>query len=201
MLPGMNSVRVTRVLLAIALAAAGTLSLGACRTGPDGTGQPARDSGSVLGVTMVPEAQRRPVGEIRGKTLDGGELDVADHRGEVVVLNIWASWCSPCRAEMPHLVATAEETRGQGVRFVGIDTSDSRRNALAFEKKHDANYPSLFDPTGRVILSGFPKGTVPPRAVPSTVVVDRKGRIAARALGQVSRKELRSMIDPVVAEG
>ncbi|NYV76735.1 TlpA disulfide reductase family protein [Streptomyces sp. UH6] len=197
----MNSVRITRAVLAITTAVAGCLSLGACASGTDGTGAGAARGSTAAGVTTVPEDERRPLGGIRGETLDGQQLDVADHRGEVVVLNVWASWCSPCRAEAPHLVDTAEETRSEGVRFLGIATRDTRSLALAFEEKYGVTYPSLYDPTGRLILSGFPKGTLHPQAVPSTVVVDRKGRIAARALGALSRKDLREMIDPLLAEG
>ncbi|MDH6224030.1 thiol-disulfide isomerase/thioredoxin [Streptomyces sp. MJP52] len=200
MLPVMNSVRITRAVLAVTTAV-GSLSLGACATGADGTEQGTAPGSAVVGVTMVPEGERRPLGEIRGETLDGGKLDVADHRGRIVVLNVWASWCAPCRAEAPHLADVAEETRSEGVRFVGVDTRDTRRLALAFEEEYGVPYPSLYDPDGRLVLSGFPKGTLHPRAVPSTVVVDREGRIAARAMGELSREDLHGMIDPLLAEG
>jgi thiol-disulfide isomerase/thioredoxin len=185
------------------LATTGSLFLGSCGSGPggSGSGSGAPAGRSAAGVTVVPEGERRPLGEIRGVTLDGKRLDVAGHRGEVVVINVWASWCAPCRAEMPHLVRAAEETEGRGVRFVGINTRDGDDLAAAFEEKYGANYPSLSDPTGRLLLSGFPKGTLPPQAVPSTVVVDREGRVAARALGALSYKGLRGMLDPVLAEG
>lgn len=197
----MKPARVSRKALAIALAATGFLCLAACGSGKVGDRASGAGSGTAAGVTVLAEDERRPVGRIRGETLDGGRLDLADHRGEVVVVNVWASWCGPCRAEMRHLVRTAGETRSDGVRFVGINTRDGAELAVAFEERYGADYPSLYDPTGELLLSGFPKGTLPPQGVPSTVVVDREGRVAARAVGPVSYERLRAMLDPVVAEG
>ncbi|WP_448316232.1 TlpA family protein disulfide reductase [Streptomyces sp. CO7] len=199
----MQPARVSRIALTVTLALAGSLFPAACGNGSGGEDRArATAGGTAAGVTVVAEDERRPVGEIRGETLDGERLDVADHRGEVVVINVWASWCGPCRAEMPHLVRTAEETRSDGVRFVGINTRDGDEDrAVAFEERYGANYPSLYDPTGELLLSGFPKGTLPPQGVPSTVVVDREGRVAARAVGPLSYEGLRGLIDPVLAEG
>ncbi|MER5480879.1 TlpA disulfide reductase family protein [Streptomyces sp. NPDC002734] len=199
----MKRARVSRMALTIALAATGSLHLAACGNGAGGEDRArATGGGTTAGVTVVAEDERRPVGEIRGETLAGQRLDVADHRGEIVVINVWASWCGPCRAEMPHLVRAAEETRSDGVRFVGINTRDNDADrAVAFEERYGATYPSLYDPTGELLLSGFPKGTLPPQGVPSTVVVDREGRVAARAVGPLSHEGLRGLIDPVLAEG
>ncbi|MFC7468799.1 TlpA family protein disulfide reductase [Actinomadura keratinilytica] len=135
-----------------------------------------------------------------GETLDGSTFDLADHKGKVVVVNVWGSWCAPCRAEAPNLVKVAEDTADQGVQFVGINTRDSNKGpAIAFEKDYEVGYPSLYDPQGKQILR-FPRGSLSPQAIPSTVVIDRDGKIAARTLQAVSEKQLRAMIDPVLAE-
>jgi thiol-disulfide isomerase/thioredoxin len=117
-----------------------------------------------------------------------------------VVLNIWGSWCSPCRAEAKNLVTVADDTKAKGVQFVGINTRDLQTaQAKAFEKKYAVSYPSLYDPTGKLILR-FPKGSLNPQAIPTTIVLDRQGRIAVRALKALTEDELRKILDPLIAE-
>ncbi|GHA10075.1 TlpA family protein disulfide reductase [Streptomyces echinoruber] len=152
------------------------------------------------GIDTVKKADRKPAPDLSGKTVDGKRLDTADYRGKVVVLNVWGSWCAPCRAEAPNLVKVAKENADKGVQFVGINTRDTSTGpALAFEKRYGVPYPSLYDPTGRLMLR-FKKGTLNPQLIPSTIVVDRDGKIAARALQPLTEEKLRTMLDPVVAE-
>ncbi|MFP8959805.1 TlpA family protein disulfide reductase [Streptomyces nanhaiensis] len=193
----------SRLSAAATAAVACALLLSGC--GGDGGQQQSSGSGKnyVEGtgaVTRVKPADREPAPELSGETVDGKRLDVADYRGEVVVLNVWGSWCPPCRAEMPHLVKVAEETEDQGVRFVGINTRDlDRVPAQRFEDEYEVPYPSLYDPSGKLLLR-FPKGSLNPQAIPSTLVLDREGRIAARALKPLGEEELRSIIDPLAEE-
>lgn len=125
---------------------------------------------------------------------------MADLKGKVVVLNLWGEWCNPCRAEAPHFVKVAGELKPEGVEFVGINTRSDKLKSIKFEKDFKVPYPSLYDQYGKLVLNAFPKGAVQPQAIPSTLVLDRDGRIAARSLKALSEKELRSMIDPVLAE-
>ncbi|ODA71593.1 Thiol-disulfide oxidoreductase ResA [Streptomyces sp. AVP053U2] len=149
---------------------------------------------------QIPAADRQAAPDLRGETLTGEQTALADYRGKIVVINVWGSWCAPCRAEAPHLQKVFEDTRDQGVAFLGINTRDATKtNALNFEKNFGITYPSLWDPTGRQLLKF--KGTISPSAIPSTVVIDAKGRIAARALKALSETELRKMIDPLLKEG
>ncbi len=144
--------------------------------------------------------ERHDAPELSGKTVDGGQLDVDDYRGKVVVLNVWGSWCGPCRAEAKNFEKVYQDTRDQGVQFVGINTRDtSTTAALRFEKEQGVTYPSLYDPSGKLMLR-FEKGTLNPQAIPSTLVIDRDGKIAARALQALSEEKLRKMLDPVLAE-
>ncbi|MFJ8231865.1 TlpA family protein disulfide reductase [Streptomyces sp. NPDC094448] len=198
----MSHRRAHRAALTAALAAAGALTLSACTSGgTSGGGGQTKFVTSTGGISTVAKADRKPVAEIAGKTLEGEPLDVADFKGKIVVLNVWGSWCPPCRAEAPALVKVANETKANGVEFVGINTRDLNKSpAIAFEKDYKVTYPSLYDPKGKLIVGGFPAGTLNPQAIPSTVVLDRDGKIAARALKAVSEKELRSMIDPLIAE-
>ncbi|WP_079078673.1 TlpA disulfide reductase family protein [Streptomyces sp. DSM 15324] len=176
--------------------------MSACGDGgaSEGGGQPNFIAGTD-GVSTAPKGERRPTAELAGETLQGRKLNVADFRGKVVVMNVWGSWCPPCRAEAPTFAKVAKDTESQGVAFVGIDTRDtSRTPALAFEKAYDIEYPSLYDPTGKLILDGFPKGTLNPQTIPSTVILDREGKMAARALRPPTEDSLLKMIDPLIAE-
>ncbi|AXG78418.1 TlpA family protein disulfide reductase [Streptomyces paludis] len=191
----------SRVITPIAIAVA-ALTLSACGSGgKSGGGGDTNFVTNSGGITTVARTERTSVNEIAGETLEGKTLDVADLKGKVVVLNVWGSWCPPCRAEAPHFAKVAKDTEAQGVSFVGINTRDPNKGpALAFEKDYGVEYPSLYDPTGKLILSGFPKGTLNPQAIPSTIVLDRDGKIAARSLMALNEDKLRKMIAPLIAE-
>jgi thiol-disulfide isomerase/thioredoxin len=168
-------------------ALAAVLVLGAVTAGcggSSGTG----DKGYVAGdgvITQLPAQDRRDVGTVSGPTLDGGTFDLADHRGKVGVVNVWGSWCGDCRVEAGRLAAAAKRLEPEGVVFVGINTRDSSKdNARAFERRYGIEYPSIFDPSGENLLSF--RGTITPSAIPSTIVIDPQGRIAASILGQVT---------------
>ncbi|MFF9914840.1 TlpA family protein disulfide reductase [Streptomyces sp. NPDC013457] len=151
------------------------------------------------GISTVAKGKRAEAGTLAGETVDGEKLDVADLEGKVVVLNVWGSWCPPCRAEAPHFAKVAKELKGKGVEFVDTPvTSTSSRPG--FEDDFGVSYPSLYDPHGKLILKGFPKGTLVPHGISSTVVLDREGRIAASSLQALYEGKLRSMVDPLVAE-
>ena len=115
----------------------------------------------------------------------------------VVVVNLWAMWCAPCRKEAPALEAAARRTAGRAT-FVGLNTRDlDQAPAQAFVRAFDITYPSVFDPDGRELLKF---GTdLPPSAIPSTLVVDAQGRIAARVLGEVTEATLVGLVDDVAA--
>ncbi|MFE2183612.1 TlpA family protein disulfide reductase [Streptomyces sp. NPDC059455] len=196
---GLATRRRTTVLAIGATVAA--LSLTAC--GGGGTSGGSADTKFVQGkggVDTVAEENRKDAPQLSGKTLEGKPLDVADYKGKIVVLNVWGSWCAPCRAEASNLAKVAKDTKAKGVQFIGINTRDSNRApALRFEKEYGVDYPSLYDPIGKLMLR-FPKGSLNPQAIPSTIVLDREGRIAARALTPLSEERLRTMVTPLIAE-
>ncbi len=145
------------------------------------------DKGYVDGrgvITRLPVSERRKPGEVSGRTLEGRSARLADYTGKTVVLNVWGSWCPPCRKEAPTLAAASRQLKGDDVVFLGINTRDSSpQQGLAFQRRYDVPYSSLFDPSGRTLLAFH--GTLTPSAIPSTVVIDPQGRVAASIVGEV----------------
>jgi len=184
--------RTTLLLTALVL-------LSGCSAGAGGQGLP--DQGYISGdgtITTVAAADRAAPVRFAGTTLSGEPFDVRDHRGDVVVVNVWGSWCPPCIAEAPALQAVWTATRASGVQFVGIDTQDNAAAARAHERRFGVTYPSIEDDGGRVLLAL--RGSLPPKAIPSTVVLDRTGRVAARVLGQVRAATLRALVSDALGE-
>lgn len=156
-------------------------------------GSAAIQYGDATGLSVYPVGERIPAPNLEGVTLDGEPLALADLSGHVVVLNVWGSWCSPCRAEAPELARLARETASEGVRFVGINTRDTTAAAQAFVRTFDIPYPSVVDSDGQLLLQF--EGIIPITAVPSTVVIDSRGDIAAKVVGQITYATLRGLID------
>jgi thiol-disulfide isomerase/thioredoxin len=189
-----------RAAVGVALAVVAGLVLTGCSTTTGSTDSSARYvAGDGSTVILAPDEREGPV-TFAGTTLDGEALDVTDLRGDVVVVNLWASWCAPCRAEAATLETTYTDLRDDGVAFVGVVSGgkDSIDNARAFQRRFDLSYPSVFDGDNSVVLAF--RGQLPPAAIPTTLVLDREGRVAARALGEVDRSRLLGIIEPVLAE-
>ena len=143
-------------------------------------------------VTFIDPKDRKVAPVLTGVTLDGENLQVP--HGGIVVVNVWASWCAPCRAEAPTLAALAQKY--QGVVFVGVLTRDSEVAARAFEKRFQLPYPTLVDDS---VLLGF-RDTLSANAIPSTIVIDKKGLVAARISGQITVASLSDLIEKIHAE-
>ncbi|WP_351226797.1 TlpA disulfide reductase family protein [Streptomyces sp. NPDC002133] len=193
-----------RTLLAAGAGAlAAALTLSACSgdsNGKSGGGGDTNFVTSTGGISTAAKGKRVAAPELSGKDLQGKPLDLADYKGKIVVMNVWGSWCTPCRSEAKYLEKVAKDTKAQGVEFVGINTRDTQTApARAFEQEFGVSYPSFHDPIGKLILK-FPKGSLNPQAIPTTLVIDREGKIAARALRPLDDKMLRSMVDPLIAE-
>jgi thiol-disulfide isomerase/thioredoxin len=150
-------------------------------------------------IEQIPVADRRVLPQITGRMLDGGDYDSRGHAGQVVVYNVWGSWCAPCREEAPVLRRVWEENRDDGVRFVGINVRDNDASARAFERRYRITYPSITTAdSGRALLAFGPQ--LPPSAVPSTILVDSQGRVAARVIGATSYGTLSSLVEDAVGQ-
>lgn len=191
----------SRAPLTITGAVVTALLLSACTSG--GTSGGGGDTNFIMGkdgISTVEKGKRDAAPDLSGETIDDKQLAVSSFKGKVVVLNVWGSWCAPCRAEAPNFEKVYKDLKPKGVQFVGINVADPQaRSARAFEEQYGVTYPSLYDPSSKLMLR-FEKGTLNPQAIPSTLVLDRDGKIAARSLAALSEEKLRKMIDPVLAE-
>jgi thiol-disulfide isomerase/thioredoxin len=171
------------------------IALAIALTGCSGGGTSSSEESFVSGdgaTTFIKIADRKIAPSITGLTLSGTNYTYA--KDKVAVVNVWASWCSPCRAEAPTLASLANKY--SDVAFIGILTRDSPANAEAFARRFKLPYPTVIDDS---ILIGF-KGSLPANAIPSTVVLDKKGRVAARISGAITVASLTQLIERVSAE-
>lgn len=159
-----------------------------------GRDQPAS---ALVGVDTVSSQDRSEIPAISGTTLDGEALDVADLRGRIVVVNSWASWCVPCREETPAFVELSRGVDPDDVAVVGLNVTDDAAAARAFAEEFAIPYPSIVDAEGD-ILARIPG--VPPSSLPSTVILDRDGRIAAWVIGATDAMELATLIAAIMDE-
>ena len=147
-------------------------------------------------VQQYEPGERRSITPFTASLLDGTELNSEDLLGRPTVVNLWGSWCVPCRDEAPDLVRVAREFDGR-VRFLGLNVRDSPDAARAFERSFEVPYQSVHpDDSARTILAF--DGALTAAAIPTTVVLDSEGRVAARVVGQVNATTLRGLITDVL---
>lgn len=200
-----TDLRPRRAARAAALALAAAVALTGCTaTDPlaeqyrEGTGQ-GYISGDGAYTLFAPEERAAPI-EFEGEIETGETVSSDDYRGDVLVVNFWYAGCPPCRLEAPDLEALAQQFADEGVSFLGVNIYDQAPTALSFAKEFGVTYPSILDVNDGQVRLAF-AGQVAPTAVPTTLVLDREGRVAARIAGLVSEPSvLRSMIADTLAE-
>ncbi len=174
------------LLRTLVAALAATLLLSGCSQF-EGTGDKAYISGDGQLIRVEPADRDEPV-DLTGEGLTGEQLSLPDLRGKVVVVNVWGSWCPPCRAEMPDLVEAHDkivDKLGDQVAFVGVNQRDpSVEQARAFNRTFDVPWDSFYSPDGKALLEF--RGRLSPYTIPATLVLDTSGRVAATIVGRVT---------------
>jgi thiol-disulfide isomerase/thioredoxin len=184
------------------LAGAALLLLAGCSTGHSAVdvnngGQFRFVAGTPAG-SVIPVSKRATAPSFSGALLGGGRFASSSLHGKVAVINFWGSWCPPCRVETPEFQQVYSEDRSRGVEFLGVNVKDDEQLAEAFVTSKAITYPSLYDPRGEVALAFR---DYPTTAIPSTIVLDQAGRVAAAYTAPVSEQDLRTVLDSVVREG
>jgi thiol-disulfide isomerase/thioredoxin len=184
-----------RVLTAFALAAA-ALTITGCASN-DGLAAQFRSGDNknyIAGDGTVTEFKTERPGPVEwaGESDLGGQLSSANLTGVPIVMNFWYAGCAPCRAEAPLLAKLAREFDGK-VQFVGVNVRDSAATANAFERNFKISYPSIIDNSSGSVALAF-TGIVTPQAVPTTLVIDKAGKVSARILGRADESTLHSLI-------
>lgn len=184
------------------LAVAGLLLLTGCATGHSAVdvnngGEFRFVAGTPAG-TVIPVSKRATAPTFSGTLLDGDRFSSSSLSGKVAVINFWGSWCPPCRVETPEFQQVYSEDAGRGVTFLGVNVKDDEQLAKAFLTSKGITYPSLFDPRGEVALAFR---DYPANAIPSTIVLDREGRVAAVYTAAVTQDDLRTVLDSMTKEG
>lgn len=193
-----------RTITATVAVGALSLALSACSSDANSVAAQARsgdNKGFISGdgsiERLAPEKRSAPL-TLSGTTFEGTPWKVADARNKVLVLNVWGTWCGPCVVEMPDLqkVWSQMSAAGKPVQFMGIDYRDEVETARAFLRANKITYPSLVDDGGRTLLALRGKAN----ATPTTLVLDRQGRIAARVSGPVTASTLSGLVTDVLGE-
>lgn len=190
---GAARVRLLLIALVVALLPACSASKGA----PENAGSEFRFVEGTPSGEVIEPGERKPAPEVNGELLDGEEFTLSEHKGSIVVLNFWASWCGPCRIEVPDLQQIYSQYQAQGVQLVGVLVRDTKGQGESYSKQVGMTYPSIFDPKTKVALQfrGYPIA-----ALPSTIVIDKKGRVAATFVTPVDAASLTSTLEKLLAE-
>lgn len=185
-----------RAVLAIAAALAALVALSAC-SGSDSKDY--RFTGAQQVGKLIPVKDRKPAQNVGGSKLSGtGDYSLASDRGKVVVLNFWATWCSPCTVETPQLDNVYRAYRAKGVTIVGVDTKNfPRSSAQQFVQNYNITYPMVYDEKGEIALK---LGNIPANGLPFSVLVDKHGRVAAVYITLLTPKDLEPVLNTLRRE-
>lgn len=184
-----------------ALIVVSAVVLSSCASGKDAvsSGQDFQfvSPGGKVVISYDPPASRRPVRSFAGEALSPpGRIRLDQFTGRVVVINVWASWCAPCRVESPELEQVARATAQSGASFLGVNFRDDRQEAQDFVADRAVSYPSIYDYPGRTLAAL----TTPTSVVPTTVVLDRAHRVARVYLRAITATELLPVVTSLLNE-
>ena len=195
----------TRILPLVAILTAIVVAASGCATGTDAVASGANfdfvSPGGQTDILYDPPESRNMIGVLAGPDLmaNGSDISLTDYAGQVVVINLWGQWCAPCRSEADDLERAYEATKGLGVQFLGINVRDPQRDkAQDFVVDNNVSYPSIYDPSMRTLTALG--GNYPTSVIPSTLVLDRRQRVAAVFLRALLTEDLQPVIERVAAE-
>jgi thiol-disulfide isomerase/thioredoxin len=176
------------------------LVLTACGTGHDAVNGTSAGQYRFVSATsqghVISAAQRKPAGDLHGTLIGGGSYRLSEHRGRVVLINFWASWCAPCVLESPMLEAVYQQMTGLGIDFVGLDIKDEQQAAQSFITAKQMTYPMVYDEPAKAALQlGIPSG-----GLPVTALIDRVGRVGAVYIGPVQQADIQPALQQLAAE-
>ncbi|WP_033210291.1 TlpA family protein disulfide reductase [Gryllotalpicola ginsengisoli] len=154
------------------------------------------------GVTEIKAADRGDPVRFTGTLEDGSSFDSRDDLGDVLVVNFWYDPCGPCIVETKDLESISKKYADQGVDFVGVNTRNDAATVQSFDKKYGVTYPSILDADDGKAQLAF-SGQYRPNATPTTIVLDKKGRVAARIEGPINSQPstLETLIESALEEG
>jgi thiol-disulfide isomerase/thioredoxin len=159
------------------------------------------ESGFVSGdgtSVFLSKSERKSAPELENVDFLSTEIDLDSLKNKVVLINVWGSWCSPCRKEAPELEELYLKNKTNNVEFIGINIRDSKISANRFIENFSITYPNIFDRDGKLLL-GY-KDSLPANAIPSTILIDKNGLVAARQLGPIDKSLIQGFITELVEE-
>jgi peroxiredoxin len=192
---------VCSVCVGFVVAAVAAVGLVACSGGSNAVDQTAGGDFRFVGVTprgkTIAPDKRKTAGAVTGSYLSGSQrFTLAGLKGQVVVFSYWGSWCGPCVVEIPAFDKIYRQYKTKGVQFVGVDIKDERGSAQSFVTDNNISFPILFDPLAKTSIQ---LGRVSVQAMPSTVVIDKQGRVAAVYAGSMAAGDLEPVLNQLVA--
>lgn len=175
--------------------------LSGCTGGKDAVDQNGSDFHYVQGTkvgSLIAASKRKKAGDVVGPLVGNpGSYQLSQSRGKVVVLNFFASWCGPCKVESPQFETVYQARKDKGVQFVGLDVKDTKSAVADFISEKGLTYPIVFDELGKTAIQ---LGKIPLSGLPSTVIVDKQGRVAAVYTVAVLPKDIDPVLDTLTAE-
>lgn len=172
------------------------LTVAGCGSPEAKPGSTTADAGAAI--TRLAPGDRKPAPELAGDDLAGNPISLSEMKGKVVVVNIWGSWCPPCRKEQPVLSQVSIDLKPQGVEFLGIAVRENAATSKAYADAKRVPYPSISDSGGKLLI-GF-ASSLPAIAIPTTYIIDKQGRVATRLLDVATQSTLTSLVTEIVEE-
>lgn len=144
--------------------------------------------------SVVPSMVNFPAPELILNDLNGNKVNIADYHQQIVLINNWATWCPPCKAEMPTLLKYFEAHSGQGFMLFGIEAGDPEQDVASFVDQYGITFPILLDPNNKSLISFHND------SLPSSYVIDHNGNVVLAWTGPINQAMLDKYITPLLEQ-